>query len=96
MVSCIGYSSVCRSERRTVYATFATAVSMCLHLGQTKVSSSWPGRSGSIPNSRVAVPQSEQFGRLMESEYGVAGGIIGIGPLLIMGACLSLDMPSPV
>ena len=53
--------------------TFSTEVSICSHLGQTKVSSSFPGRSASIPYSCVAVPQSEQFGRLMESECGVVG-----------------------
>ena len=52
------------------YGIFQTAVSMRWHLGHTKVSSSWPGRSGSTPNSTVAVPHSEQFCRPMELEFG--------------------------
>ena len=40
IASRIGYPTGCRREPETVYATFPTAVSMCLHPGQTKVSSS--------------------------------------------------------
>jgi hypothetical protein len=43
------------------YGIFQTVVSICWHLGHTKVSSSWPGRSGSAPNSAVAVPHWEHL-----------------------------------
>jgi hypothetical protein len=52
---------------------FRPAVSKCSQEGHWKVSSSWPGRSGSIPTSNVTVPHSEQLGCTMESECGEAG-----------------------
>ena len=77
----MGTPLFCRQEPRE-----ATAVSMCSHLGHTNVSSSQPECSASIPNSCVAVPQSEQFGRVMESKRRTVDwlGIIGIGPLLVI------------
>ena len=57
----------------TPYALFPTLTSTCLHLGHSKECNSKPGRSGSIPKSRMFVPHLGQAGRLIESECGEAG-----------------------